>query len=99
MSLMLGLNSVNAALDDIVGNVTALNLTAGSISEQVDIVREQLANLTTECMNSMALNMSGICATFPDPSSIQNVTVSSQVSWSTYAPRVCVRLGSTYVYT
>ena len=94
---MLGLNSVNAALDDIVGNVTALNLTADSISEQVEIVRVQLANLTTECMNSMALNMSGICATIPERSSIQNVTVSSQVSWSAYLPRVCVRLSLTYV--
>ena len=94
---MLGLNSVSAALDDIVDNVTALNLTAGNISEQVDIVREQLTNLTTECMNSTILSGSGACASIPDNSSIQSVDVTSQVSWSAYAPRVCVCLSSTCI--
>ena len=96
MSFMLGLNSVSAALDDIIDNVTALNLTAGNISEQVDIVTGQLRNLTTECMSS-GLNMTGACASIPDPDSIQSVDVTTQVSWSAYAPRVCVCLSSTCV--
>jgi hypothetical protein len=74
------LSAVGSALDDVSTNISALNVTAMSISAQVVILRAQLTNLTTDCMAEAVLSGAGACDDIPDPDSIQDVDVTSQLN-------------------
>nr|QZX63195.1 prominin 1-like protein [Halisarca dujardinii] len=85
-SLLAGILSINGllmvvgtSLTAVTSNVTALNTTVGSISGQVDLLRNQLTNLTMDCTANPTLNATMQCDRIPDPTSIQTVDVSTEL--------------------